>query len=240
MEVTNSKSTIAIVESTISIPGGKSSGDLLMLPHPSQKFYDLEINAPNFCKINRKLDKFNNQHLLFSSESKEDYEIFIKYKVELSNVFNDKLGDFRSSSTYVKVEKFPKMENAIIEGLKSIKSKMKYLKEDNVKSGYFSLTRGYGVCVNFAHAYIGILRASNIPARIVVGIPPIDTNEAHAWVEAYYSGKWIAIDPTIGAIGVKYIKWAIGMDEHDTRSIIKSNKREFEFSHYHKVLIKDN
>ncbi|ARM76835.1 transglutaminase-like domain-containing protein [Acidianus manzaensis] len=224
------------VESIVKVPKGKSSGDLLMLPHPSQKVYDLEVDFPNFCRINKKQDRFGNIHLIFSSESKEDYEISIRYKIEPTNVSESKgeEKDFLSSSRYVQVEKFSKLENPIVEGLKIVKTKIQYVKNDNVKSASYSLQRGYGVCVNFAHAYIGFMRASNIPARIAVGIPPITTNEAHAWVEVYNSGKWISVDPTAGIIGVKYVKWAIGMDEHDTRSVIKSQKK-FEFTSFHKV-----
>lgn len=65
-----------------------------------------------------------------------------------------------------------------------------------------------GVCQDFAHLTVAVLRRTGIPARYVSGYlhpsvqPQVgDTvvGESHAWVEAWV-GSWLPIDPTNGAV----------------------------------------
>ncbi|WP_157062866.1 transglutaminaseTgpA domain-containing protein [Actinopolyspora mortivallis] len=68
----------------------------------------------------------------------------------------------------------------------------------------FDGKRGY--CEQFASAMAVLLRAVGIPSRVAVGFTPgesegthriITTEDAHAWVEAYFPGHgWITFDPT--------------------------------------------
>ncbi|MFP5020560.1 transglutaminase family protein [Pseudonocardia phyllosphaerae] len=69
------------------------------------------------------------------------------------------------------------------------------------------LTRGRtGYCEQFASAMAVMLRASGVPARVAVGFTAgndgpdgrtITTNDAHAWVEAWFPGYgWQTFDPT--------------------------------------------
>ncbi|GAA1745650.1 transglutaminase family protein [Aeromicrobium alkaliterrae] len=61
-----------------------------------------------------------------------------------------------------------------------------------------------GVCQDFAHLMLGVLRVAGIPARYVAGYlhPSSDPQvgetvegESHAWVE-WFDGEWIGWDPT--------------------------------------------
>ena len=63
---------------------------------------------------------------------------------------------------------------------------------------------GGGVCQDFAHVTLALLRAAGLPARYVsgylhpaaeAGIGETTTGESHAWVE-FWAGDWIAADPT--------------------------------------------
>ncbi|MBA3367484.1 MAG: transglutaminase domain-containing protein [Geodermatophilaceae bacterium] len=64
--------------------------------------------------------------------------------------------------------------------------------------------RGY--CEQYAAAMAVMLRATGVPARVVLGYTPgtfedgawtVTTDDAHSWVEAYFSGfGWIPFDPT--------------------------------------------
>jgi len=64
--------------------------------------------------------------------------------------------------------------------------------------------RGY--CEQYAAAMAVMLRAAGVPARVVLGYTPgtledgvwtVTTDDAHAWVEGYFSGLgWIPFDPT--------------------------------------------
>jgi len=85
-----------------------------------------------------------------------------------------------------------------------------------------------GVCQDFAHVMLSILRTSGLPARYVSGyIEPVDPTKpgseligaaaSHAWVEVYLPGlRWWGLDPTNNQIaGERHIKVATGRDYHD-------------------------
>ena len=75
----------------------------------------------------------------------------------------------------------------------------------------FWFDRKLGFCEHIAAAFVIVMRASNIPARVVTGYQggernPLDgfwtvrQSDAHAWAEVWLSGKgWVRVDPT-GAV----------------------------------------
>jgi transglutaminase-like putative cysteine protease len=81
-----------------------------------------------------------------------------------------------------------------------------------------------GVCQDYAHLSIALLRAAGVPARYVSGYlhtgkdaRPGDTvsGESHAWVEAWL-GDWWAFDPTNGvAVGERHALVGRGRDYAD-------------------------
>jgi transglutaminase-like putative cysteine protease len=81
-----------------------------------------------------------------------------------------------------------------------------------------------GVCQDFAHVTIALLRALGIPARYVSGylypdgdgeVGAMVSGESHAWVEAWL-GEWLAVDPTNGApVRHRHIRVAHGRDYAD-------------------------
>jgi transglutaminase-like putative cysteine protease len=93
-----------------------------------------------------------------------------------------------------------------------------------------------GVCQDFSHIMIALLRSIGIPARYVSGyIAPREShqdragdNATHAWVEAFVpSLGWIGLDPTNNTIaGHRHIVVAIGRDYQDvppTRGVFKGD-----------------
>jgi transglutaminase-like putative cysteine protease len=78
--------------------------------------------------------------------------------------------------------------------------------------------RGY--CEQYAGAMAVLVRAAGVPARVVLGYTPgqlqsdgtrlVTTDDAHAWVEAWFSGLgWIPFDPTpIAADRAVDLPWA--------------------------------
>ena len=59
-----------------------------------------------------------------------------------------------------------------------------------------SFTSGIGVCRDFAHLTIAMLRACGIPARLVaVYAPGLTPMDFHAWVEVYVGARWWTFDP---------------------------------------------
>jgi transglutaminase-like putative cysteine protease len=82
---------------------------------------------------------------------------------------------------------------------------------------------GVGVCQDFAHVMLSILRALRIPARYVSGYLHIEEaeigmtviGESHAWVE-YWDHGWHAIDPTNNrSVGTAHVVVARGRDYGD-------------------------
>ncbi|HET9769248.1 MAG TPA: transglutaminase family protein [Acidimicrobiia bacterium] len=87
-----------------------------------------------------------------------------------------------------------------------------------------ALQQEAGVCQDYAHLSIALLRAVGVPARYVSGYlhtgkdaRPGDTvsGESHAWVEAWL-GDWWAFDPTNGvAVGERHAVVGRGRDYAD-------------------------
>jgi transglutaminase-like putative cysteine protease len=77
-----------------------------------------------------------------------------------------------------------------------------------------ALSIGSGVCQDFTHVALGLLRARGIPARYVSGYlhPSADAapgevtaGQSHAWVEAWV-GDWLPFDPTNGSeVGERHV-----------------------------------
>ena len=81
----------------------------------------------------------------------------------------------------------------------------------------------HGVCQDFTHATLSLLRAAHIPARYVSGYLHTEepapgqtvTGESHAWVE-YWDGQWQAVDPTNDrSVGSAHVIVARGRDYAD-------------------------
>ena len=83
---------------------------------------------------------------------------------------------------------------------------------------------GRGVCQDFVHISIALLRGAGIPARYASGYlhPQSDAaigetvvGQSHAWLEAWL-GRWHAVDPTNGDdVGPRHVVVAQGRDYAD-------------------------
>jgi transglutaminase-like putative cysteine protease len=91
-----------------------------------------------------------------------------------------------------------------------------------------AFSSGSGVCQDFAHVLLGILRSMGIPSRYVSGYlyggaesaaskepEEITASQSHAWVEAWV-GDWLSLDPTHGGFtGPQHVIVARGRDYDD-------------------------
>jgi transglutaminase-like putative cysteine protease len=87
-----------------------------------------------------------------------------------------------------------------------------------------ALKSGKGVCQDFAHLALGLLRSLGIPSRYVSGYlhpredAPIGETvegQGHAWVE-WWCGTWVAWDPAHGIpAGHRHIAVGRGRDYAD-------------------------
>lgn len=86
------------------------------------------------------------------------------------------------------------------------------------------LEQGYGVCQDYTHLALGVLRGLGIPARYVSGYlhPNADAGigdtidgQSHAWVE-WWCGDWVGWDPTHGVpAGERHVVIGRGRDYAD-------------------------
>lgn len=77
----------------------------------------------------------------------------------------------------------------------------------------FSIRKG--VCQDYAHIFIALLRMCGIACRYVVGMMKGE-GESHAWAEAHLLGYWYGFDPTHNRlVDGDYIKISHGRDYAD-------------------------
>jgi transglutaminase-like putative cysteine protease len=74
-----------------------------------------------------------------------------------------------------------------------------------------------GVCRDYAHLAIALLRAKDVPARLTaVYAPGLRPMDFHAVAEAYVDGAWHVIDPTGLASRASMLRITAGRDSSDT------------------------
>jgi protein-glutamine gamma-glutamyltransferase len=90
--------------------------------------------------------------------------------------------------------------------------------QDPMDAFLFQYRRGF--CEHYAYAFVVMMRAAGIPARVVAGylggeINPINKTiivhqfDAHAWTEVWLEGEgWVRVDPT-SAVSPERIEWGL-------------------------------
>jgi transglutaminase-like putative cysteine protease len=74
-----------------------------------------------------------------------------------------------------------------------------------------------GVCRDYAHLVVALLRAVDVPARLVsVYAPGLSPMDFHAVAEAYVDGAWRVVDATTLAPRQSLMRIATGRDASDT------------------------
>jgi transglutaminase-like putative cysteine protease len=97
------------------------------------------------------------------------------------------------------------------------------------------LAAGAGVCQDFAHLMLGVVRMRGLPARYVSGyLVPGDEGVAyskqeeviggqasHAWTEVMFPEQgWTGFDPTLGnPVGMRHVRVAYGRDYGDVAPV---------------------
>ena len=88
---------------------------------------------------------------------------------------------------------------------------------DPIDGAADTLLAGAGVCRDYAHLVIALLRAVNVPARLVaVYAPGCDPMDFHAVAEALVEGEWRVVDATCLAPRQSMVRIATGRDAADT------------------------
>lgn len=83
------------------------------------------------------------------------------------------------------------------------------------ESAETAFARREGVCQDYSHVMLSLLRMEGIPARYVTGMM-VGEGASHAWVEAQCCGYWYGFDPTNDLlVDDSYIRAACGRDSAD-------------------------
>jgi transglutaminase-like putative cysteine protease len=125
-----------------------------------------------------------------------------------------------------RIAKYNDPQAAIIEAANWVHTELSYVPGTTGvhTTGIDALREGKGVCQDFAHLTLIVLRSMGIPSRYVSGyLHPNDQAEvgdtidgqSHAWVQAW-TGGWWNYDPTNAKeINEQYISVGVGRDYHD-------------------------
>jgi transglutaminase-like putative cysteine protease len=74
-----------------------------------------------------------------------------------------------------------------------------------------------GVCRDYAHLVVALLRSLHVPARVAaVYAPGLDPMDFHAVAEAFVEGSWCVVDATTLAPRGSLLRVATGRDASDT------------------------
>lgn len=83
------------------------------------------------------------------------------------------------------------------------------------ESAEAAFARREGVCQDYSHVMLSLLRMEGIPARYVTGMM-VGEGASHAWVEAQCCGYWYGFDPTNDLlVDDSYIRVSCGRDSAD-------------------------
>ncbi|MBY6410781.1 transglutaminase family protein [Rhodococcus sp. BP-252] len=88
---------------------------------------------------------------------------------------------------------------------------------DPIDGAVDTLLAGAGVCRDYTHLVVALLRAVGVPARLVaVYAPGCDPMDFHAVAEAFVDGTWRVVDATCLAPRSTLVRIATGRDAADT------------------------
>lgn len=88
---------------------------------------------------------------------------------------------------------------------------------DPIDGAVDTMLAGAGVCRDYAHLVVALLRAVKVPARLVsVYAPGLYPMDFHAVAEAFVAGQWRVVDATLLAPRDSLVRIATGRDAADT------------------------
>jgi transglutaminase-like putative cysteine protease len=125
-----------------------------------------------------------------------------------------------------RIAKYNAPEEAVIAAAQWAHSELEYVPGTTGvhSSGLDAHREGKGVCQDFAHLSLIVLRSMGIPSRYVSGylhpnhkavVGETIDGQSHAWIQAW-TGSWWNYDPTNDtAINEQYISVGVGRDYSD-------------------------
>ena len=96
-----------------------------------------------------------------------------------------------------------------------------YQQARSTRTAFEGFNERVGVCRDFAHLAVALLRCLNIPTRYVnghlgdIGVPVVNPMDFSAWIEVYLGGRWHTFDPRNNKPRIGRIVVARGRDAAD-------------------------
>ncbi len=145
--------------------------------------------------------------------------------LEIGSFVDDPAADPARAELLSTLRRQPTPKDAIVLAIEMVRDRIAYspgVTHVHTSAGE-AWAEGLGVCQDFSHASLSLLRGLGIPGRYVsgyvhtedaeIGVPVI--GESHAWIEAW-NGGWEAHDPTNGRdVAAAHVLVARGRDYRD-------------------------
>jgi hypothetical protein len=158
------------------------------------------------------------------------YSATVVGQADIPLVSDIDLGIYRRPSRYAESDKFLGFavtefqqygsSVSLLEKVSSwVGTRLKYVpgSSDPIDGATDTLLAGAGVCRDYAHLVIALLRALDVPARLVaVYAPGCQPMDFHAVAEAFVDGAWRVVDATCLAPRQSMVRIATGRDAADT------------------------
>ena len=207
---------------------------IAVAPHPNTEVYEslsfildgasvhpLEISGVHGNRIH-KLD-------VPGGNLKVDYRATVVGRTDPAPVTEYDLCMYLRPSRYAEADKFygfaatefgKYMDSAtLLEKVSSwVGNRLNYVpgSSDPIDGAVDTLLAGAGVCRDFAHLVVAMLRAVYVPARVVsVYAPGLYPMDFHAVAEAFVDGHWWVVDGTLLAPRQALVRIATGRDAAD-------------------------
>lgn len=204
-----------------------------------QRSISYDISLSPLTQYSESKDSFGNIQIIGSeSETHREFEYMIKglvetYPVDVSGPVNsatlgmykyphgkcipgEKLMDF-AKEIQDECDACASNKEKCIKIMNRVYEKMKYEpgSTEIATTAEEAFASGKGVCQDFSHIFICLLRMFKIPARYVCGLI-VGEGKSHAWVEAACEESFVAFDPTHNRqVTDEYIKFGVGRDAAD-------------------------
>nr|WP_246279528.1 transglutaminase family protein [Psychromicrobium silvestre] len=172
---------------------------------------------------------------LFAFELAEPSEVLLEYRAVVDGVAAPELSSETDLIRYVRPSRYCESDRLLptayaefpgLRGLALIDAVRAWVaRELRYVSGSSSPTDGAveallarrGVCRDFAHLAVSLLRAKDVPARVAaVYAPGLTPMDFHAVAEAWVEGNWYVFDATGLAPRASMLRIATGRDASDT------------------------
>ncbi len=211
--------------------------ELNITPKPAKTFHDGTNNIAQFV-----FNDIKPQKLPITVEGVANIRTYDLYTAKIINKNSEKENNL---SRYLAPEELIESDDKQIQNIAQniegntkqeiIDNVYKYL-QNNIKYTLIPKNLGaketlrikQGKCSEYSALMIALLRAKDIPSRMVCGNIARNEFSKHGWVEVYFDNYgWVAFDPTVKPLTVHYLQ--NGKVSEDKKEIFDSTKAQLSY-----------